>query len=129
MNFKTFKTAVATQFAAMTHGAPELYCANVSGDELWDLYLGSFPEGSDPVYRERRGHDCSCCKQFIRNVGNVVAIQNGELVSMWGGATGDYGRTVGDSRRQGWRLVRKNRWFFLQTMRRFLRRSWRFDDA
>lgn len=84
MNFKTFKTAVATQFAAMTHSTPELYRANISGDELWDLYLGSFPEGSDPIYRERRGHDCSCCKQFIRTVGNVVAIQNGKLVSMWG---------------------------------------------
>jgi len=84
MNFKTFKTAVATQFAAMTYGNPELYRADISGDDLWDLYLSSFPEGSDPVYRERRGHDCSCCRQFIRTVGNVVAIQNGKLVSMWG---------------------------------------------
>jgi hypothetical protein len=46
--------------------------------------LAAFPEGTNPFFRERTEHDCSCCKQFIRNIGNVVAIVNGKLESVWG---------------------------------------------
>lgn len=60
-----------------------LFVAGTSGDDLWDLYLESFPEGTNSVFRERRGHDCSCCKQFIRQFGNVVAILDGKMVSIW----------------------------------------------
>ena len=35
----------------------------VSKDALWDTYLASFPEGSNPVYKTRTEHDCQCCKQ------------------------------------------------------------------
>lgn len=81
MNFTKLKTAVAKQFETMSKG--QLYRVDVSKDDLWATYLASFPEGSNPVYRERTEHDCNCCKQFIRAVGDVVAIVNNELVSIW----------------------------------------------
>ena len=81
MNFNKFKTAVAARFASMSkHG---LFRVDVTRDELWDTYLKSFPAGTNPMYRERTEHDCNCCKQFIRTVGNVVSIENGRLVSIW----------------------------------------------
>lgn len=81
MDFATIKTAVAMQFDAMSKG--ELFRTGVEKDALWEAYLGSFPEGTNPIYRERTEHDCNCCKQFIRAVGNVVAIADGKLVSVW----------------------------------------------
>ena len=81
MSFNNFKQAVAKQFAVMSKH--HLFRTNVSGDEMWETYLASFPKGTNPIYRERTEHDCSCCKQFIRNIGNVVAIINGEAVSIW----------------------------------------------
>lgn len=81
MNFNVFKSAVAKQFATMQ--AKALFTVNISGDELWGTYLSAFPEGTNPIYRERTEHDCSCCKQFIRNIGGVVAIIDGKLVSIW----------------------------------------------
>ena len=81
MNFKTFKLAVAKQFNEMAKGT--LYTVNVSKDSLWETYLASFPEHTNPIYKKRTEHDCNCCKQFIRSVGNVVSIANNKLVSIW----------------------------------------------
>lgn len=32
---------------------------------------------------ERQSHTCNCCRQFIKPYGNVVAIVNNKLVSIW----------------------------------------------
>lgn len=87
MNFKTIKTAVAKQFATMSNA--QLFRVNINKDVLWNLYLSSFPEGTNPMYKKRTEHDCNCCKQFIRAVGDVVAIKDGKLISIWDGKTGD----------------------------------------
>lgn len=87
MDFATIKNAVAKQFDTMSKG--ELFRTDVPNDDLWATYLGSFPEGTNPIYRERTEHDCSCCKQFIRAVGNVVAIVDNKLVSIWDCEVGD----------------------------------------
>ncbi len=81
MSFNTFKLAVAKQFSKMAQGP--LFVTDVSGDELWETYLSSFPDGSNPIYRTRTEHDCSCCRQFIKNIGKVVTINNGTLSSIW----------------------------------------------
>lgn len=81
MDFKNFKLAVAKQFDEMSKH--ELFRVDVDKDLLWNTYLSSFPEGTNPIYRERTKHDCSCCKQFIRAVGDVVAIIDGKIVSVW----------------------------------------------
>lgn len=81
MDFNLFKSAVSTQFAKLQQH--KLFRVDVSKDTLWETYLSSFPEGTNLVYRERREYDCSCCRQFIRTVGDVVAIIDGALVSIW----------------------------------------------
>lgn len=81
MNFNTFKRAVAAQFKRMSSG--HLFVTDTDKDTLWATYLNSFPDGSNPIYRERTEHDCSCCRQFIKTAGNVVSIVDGEIVSLW----------------------------------------------
>lgn len=81
MNFQVFKNAVAAKFKRMS--ARPLFRTGADKDDLWSCYLSSFPEGSNPMYRERTEHDCSCCKSFIRQMGNVVGIDGGKLVSIW----------------------------------------------
>ena len=79
--FNHFKVAVSKQFDKMRKH--DLFRVQVDKDLLWSTYLGSFPDGSNPIYRERTEHDCQCCKQFIRAVGNTVAIINGKIESIW----------------------------------------------
>lgn len=81
MNFNALKTAVAAQFAKMQ--SHPLFRVSIDKDELWSTYLSSFPAGTNPIYRERTEHDCSCCRHFIRTIGDVVALIDGELESIW----------------------------------------------
>jgi len=70
--FKDLSEAVAKQIDAMKDD-PWFEVA-LPKDELWDLYLASFPEGVNPFYKARTEHDCNCCKNFIRDIGGLVAI-------------------------------------------------------
>lgn len=79
--FSDLKLAIQRQFNKIK-GHPA-YRSAVSRDELWDLYLASFPEGSNPMFRERTEHDCSSCRSFVKNVGSLVVIVDGELVTIW----------------------------------------------
>lgn len=79
--FHDIKAAVARQFQRMA--GHDLFRVAVDKDTLWSTYLASFPEGTNPIYRKRAEHDCACCRQFVRAVGNVVAIIDGVLVSIW----------------------------------------------
>lgn len=79
--FLQFKKAIQAQFDAMAKHS--LFSVDVSKEELWETYLGSFPAGTDPMYLERTEHDCNCCKQFIRDLGKVVTVKGNLLVTIW----------------------------------------------
>lgn len=73
MEFKKFKQNLTNHFSTISAKYP-LYETDIDKDILWNLYLDSFPEGTNPIFRERRTHDCSCCRQFIKNIGGTVYI-------------------------------------------------------
>lgn len=81
MDFNKFKLPVAKQFEKMS--AHPLFRVDIDKDMLWSTYLSSFPAGTNAIFRERAEYDCSCCRQFVRAVGDMVAIVNGEVVSIW----------------------------------------------
>lgn len=88
MSFINFRTKLQEQFSAMINGSTRLFTVDVDKDAMWNLYLDSFPAGTNEIYRVRREHDCSCCRQFVKQIGNVVAIKNGVLSSIWDIDTG-----------------------------------------
>lgn len=61
-----------------------LFTVDVYTEVLWNLYLDSFPPGTNEIFRERREFDCSCCRQFVKNFGNVVAVTDTSVRSVWG---------------------------------------------
>lgn len=83
MEFAVFKAAVAAQFARLHKQGKVLFTVKVEKDDLWNTYLTSFPEGTNPMFRERTEYDCSCCRQFVRAVGDIVAIVDGKMESIW----------------------------------------------
>lgn len=89
MEFKHLRDAVSTQIATLVKTGKLFKVAFPVGpngehlDQLYNLYLDSFPAGTNEVFRTRREYDCSCCKSFIRAVGGMVAIINGKLATIW----------------------------------------------
>ncbi len=57
LDFSKFKRAIDRQFDKISKH--DLFRVDVDKDYLWDVYLSSFPIGTNPIYRERREHDCS----------------------------------------------------------------------
>lgn len=82
--FRDFVKAIQKNLQQMSKNSSRLFTVNVDTEELYNLYLDSFPAGTNEIYRERREYDCSCCRHFIRDIGNVVSIKNGELHTIWG---------------------------------------------
>lgn len=82
-SFATFSRLVAATFQRITKSGPA-FTAGVAGDDLYGAYLAAFPEGTNPIFKARTEHDCSCCKGFVRRAGNVVSVNGeGRVLTIW----------------------------------------------
>jgi hypothetical protein len=89
MEFREFKKLFQENFKRLSEESNTLFEVSLDKDELWNLYLDSFPKGTNEVYRERREFNCSCCRHFIKSIGNVVVIKNNEVETIWNFETND----------------------------------------
>lgn len=83
MEFNQFKPLFQKHFEEMIENATALYQVNVDKEALWNTYLDSFPAGKNEIYRTRREFDCSCCRHFFRDFGNVVVIKDQKITTLW----------------------------------------------
>lgn len=98
LNFKNFSTTVESQFNRMVSDADAtLVRVAVDNDTLWNLYLNSFPQEFNGIFRERRNYDCNCCKNFIRRVGNLIALKGDQVISIWDVQVEGYFQQVADA--------------------------------
>lgn len=89
MEFTEMRDRLISNFNEMTKDATHLFEVSVDKDEMWNTYLDSFPAGTNEIYRERREHDCSCCRQFIKTIGNAVIIKDKVVSTIWDFRTDD----------------------------------------
>lgn len=56
----------------------KLFRSELTGQQIWDLYLSSFAKEDDPIFRDpaSTSHNCNHCKNFIRRYGNIVSIDD-----------------------------------------------------
>lgn len=77
-NFKKMRDDLFNHFQENMSDSSLLYRLDVDYEELWHLYLDSFPLEIKGVYRKNSWHDCSACRGFFKKVGNLCSIQHNE---------------------------------------------------
>ena len=75
MSFNVIKQQVAARFTALAQH--KLYTVAIEKDVLYDAYIASLPE------ELKQEHRCHCCRQFLNNYGNTVAIVAGKIKTLW----------------------------------------------
>lgn len=63
-----------------------LFRSEITGQQLWDLYLGSFKPEDNPIFRDPSSslHNCNNCNNFMRRYGNIVAIdKDNKIMSLF----------------------------------------------
>lgn len=82
-DFKKFRALLQDHFNEMVKGENPLFITDADEDELYNLYLDSFPAGTNELFRKRREYDCSCCRRFVKNIGKLVAFDDGKMITVW----------------------------------------------
>lgn len=80
---KDLNNKIQAQFDKMSKTG-KLYRVELSGSDVWDIYLKGF--GNDPIFRDPASseHNCNHCNNFIRRYGNIVSLdENLKLVSIF----------------------------------------------
>lgn len=70
-----FSKQLQAQFLKMC-ATGKLFRVDLSGHQIWELYLNSFEDGQDPIFRDPSSsvHNCNHCNNFIRRYGNIVSV-------------------------------------------------------
>lgn len=93
--FAGFEGQLQEHVAKMIDGVSTLFVVDLDKDALWKLYLDSFPKGTNEIFRTRAENDCSACRHFVKAFGNVVAIKDGKVSTIWDFEAGPkYGPSV-----------------------------------
>lgn len=82
---KAFNEKIQKKFDEMSKSG-KLFRVQMTGQQVWDLYLESFSDEDDPVFRDplSSSHNCNHCKNFIRRYGNIVSVdKNMEIQTMF----------------------------------------------
>lgn len=82
-DFAKFSALVHARYNKLAEHELHTVGCDTTGDTLWAAYLAAFPAGTNEIYRTRTEHDCSCCRNFIRNLGNVVSLRHGVKDTVW----------------------------------------------
>lgn len=90
MDFVRLADNLYQHFNEMVKDVEHMFEVDVDKNEMYDLYLDSFPAGTNEIYRKRREYDCSICRQFIRQIGNVVVIKDNKVTTIWDFKNNEY---------------------------------------
>lgn len=75
----------------------KLYKADISGDKVWEIYLDTLNKVHGRSFRDPESsyYNCNFCKAFLRRYGNIVAIIDNKIVTLFDVAIGEeYKETV-----------------------------------
>lgn len=92
-----FNKKIQAKFAEMSKTG-KLFRVELKGEQIWDLYISSFPAEQNPIFRDPNSttKNCNHCKNFIRRYGNIVAVDENNVITTMFDVDGgtEYSKTV-----------------------------------
>jgi hypothetical protein len=81
-NMQKFTEQIQKQFNKLA-ATGKLFRSEVTGDQIWNAYMSAFEQ--DPIFRDPASseHNCNLCKNFIRRYGNIVAVVDNKVESLF----------------------------------------------
>jgi hypothetical protein len=82
---KEFNKKIQAKFTEISKTG-KLFRVELKGDKIWNLYLNSFSEENNPIFRDPNStsYNCNNCNSFIRRYGNIVSIdENYNITTMF----------------------------------------------
>lgn len=70
-----FNKQLQTKFTELSKTG-KLFRVELTGQQIWDLYLSSFSKEDNPIFRDPNStsKNCNHCNNFIRRYGNIVSV-------------------------------------------------------
>ena len=83
--FKKMQTQLQEYFDDYFSKEDYLFRLDCNAEEIWNLYLDSFPTEIKGIYHEKPWHDCRRCMSWFKSMANVVMIDdNYEIKTLFG---------------------------------------------
>ncbi len=83
LHFDKIKKDLEKHLNEMLSNNNRLFVTNVDKDKLYSIYLDTITPEDNPIIRVRREMDCSNCHHFIKIIGNVVALKDSKITTIW----------------------------------------------
>lgn len=99
LDFKLFARPVEEQFNKMANDPNlTLLRVNIPEDEIWELYLNSYPTELNTIFRQRKHYDGNYDRNFIKRLANLVAFDKDlNLQTIWDVKVEGYFQQVADN--------------------------------
>lgn len=83
--FIQFANDISKEFETLAETHVPVTIPAITGEMVWDAYLADIPAEHNRIFRERRYHDGSADKHFVRNAGHVFFIEPGthKVTTIW----------------------------------------------
>lgn len=75
--FENIKSKVQDRLNQFLASDGDLFVVDLEKNALFEAYLAALPE------HLRQEHNCHCCRHFLNNYGNIVAIENSVVKTLW----------------------------------------------
>ena len=87
--FSEIKKKTRDRFDEMCQNQTHLFTVNPDREKIWELYLSGFTEDV------KQGHNCNCCKSFLRQYGGIVSLNGNNVQTIWDIAVdGEYEQSI-----------------------------------
>lgn len=81
--FTKFREEFLENSKTILKNSTALYKLDIDKDILWDTYYNNIPTEYNHIHITNHKYDCSACRHFIKQYGNICCIKDSKIKTLW----------------------------------------------